>query len=221
MADIEIVDPRIEQYALEHTTPEPPWFATLAEETRTGTRAPGMMVGTLEGRLLAAFVAMLRPRRVLEIGTFTGYSALSMAESLPPDGTIVTCDISEEHLSIARRHIAASPYADRIEIRSGPALDTIGTLPGPFDLVFIDANKTGYQAYFEATLPKLAPEGVIAVDNVLWSGRPLDPAVSDPDTVAIREFNDAVVADDRIEVVVLPVRDGVSLIRHRRAAPAA
>jgi caffeoyl-CoA O-methyltransferase len=157
---------------------------------------------------------------VLEIGTFTGYSALSMAEAMPAGGRIVTCDISEEHLAIARRHITASPYADRIEIRSGPALETIESLPGPFDLVFIDADKPGYQAYYDATLPKLSADGVILVDNVLWSGRPLDPTVTDEDTVAIREFNDRVVADDRVEVVMLTVRDGVSVIRHRRAAPA-
>jgi caffeoyl-CoA O-methyltransferase len=179
-----------------------------------------MMVGTLEGRLLTALVAMLRPRSVLEIGTFTGYSALSMAEALPADGRIVTCDISEEHLAIARRHIAASPYAGVIEIRSGPALETIATLPGPFDLVFIDADKTSYSAYFEATLAKLAPDGVILVDNVLWSGRVLDPAITDPDTAAIKAFNDQVLADDRVEVVMLTVRDGVSLIRHRRAGRA-
>jgi caffeoyl-CoA O-methyltransferase len=217
MTDIEIADSRVEQYAVEHTTPEPPWFATLAEETRNATRAPTMMVGTLEGRLLTALVAMLRPRSVLEIGTFTGYSALSMAEALPADGRIVTCDISEEHLAIARRHIAASPYAEVIEIRSGPALETVATLPGPFDLVFIDADKTSYSAYFEATLAKLAPDGVILVDNVLWSGRVLDPMITDPDTAAIRAFNDQVLADDRVEVVMLTVRDGVSLIRHRRA----
>ena len=220
MTDIEIADPRVEQYAAEHTTPEPPWFAILAEETRNATRAPTMMVGTLEGRLLTALVAMLRPHSVLEIGTFTGYSALSMAEALPPDGRIVTCDISEEHLAIARRHIAASPYAGVIEIRSGPALETIATLPGPFDLVFIDADKTSYSAYFEATLAKLAPEGVILVDNVLWSGRVLDPAITEPDTAAIKAFNDQVLADDRVEVVMLTVRDGVSLIRHRRAGRA-
>jgi len=220
MTDIEIADPRVEQYAVEHTTPEPAWFATLAEETRNATRAPTMMVGTLEGRLLTALVAMLRPRSVLEIGTFTGYSALSMAEALPADGRIVTCDISEEHLAIARRHIAASPYAGVIEIRSGPALETIATLPGPFDLVFIDADKTSYSAYFEATLAKLSPDGVILVDNVLWSGRVLDPAVVDPDTAAIKAFNDQVLADDRVEVVMLTVRDGVSLIRHRRAGRA-
>jgi caffeoyl-CoA O-methyltransferase len=174
-----------------------------------------MMVGTLEGRLLTALVAMIRPRLVLEIGTFTGYSALSMAEALPPDGRIVTCDISEEHVAIAREHIARTPYADRIEILLGPAQQSVEGLQGPFDLVFIDADKGGYLGYYEAVLPKLAPDGVILVDNVLWSGRVVDPAVDDEDTKAIRAFNDHVAADDRVEVVLLTVRDGVSLIRRR------
>jgi caffeoyl-CoA O-methyltransferase len=213
MADI--VDPAVEEYAVEHTSGEPPWFATLAEDTRARTTAPGMMVGTLEGRLLTALVAMLRPRLVLEIGTFTGYSALSMAEALPPDGRIVTCDISEEHVAIAREHIARTPYADRIEILLGPAQQSVEGLQGPFDLVFIDADKGGYLGYYEAVLPKLAPDGVILVDNVLWSGRVVDPAVDDEDTKAIRAFNDHVAADDRVEVVLLTVRDGVSLIRRR------
>ena len=220
MTDIDIIDPRVEQYAQEHTTPEPPWFSVLADETRAGTRAPGMMVGTLEGRLLTALVAMQRPQRVLEIGTFTGYSALSMAEALPPGGRIITCDIDEEHLAIARRHIADSAFASVIDIRSGPALETIGTLPGPFDLVFIDADKPSYLAYYEAILPKLADDGVILVDNVLWSGRLADPTLVDENTAALREFNDRVVADDRVEVVMLTVRDGVSIIRRRRAGRA-
>jgi len=215
-----IVDHELEQYALDHTTPEPPWFAALAEDTRARTSAPNMMVGTLEGRFLRAVVAMLRPRTVLEIGTFTGYSALSMAEALPPGGRIVTCDISEEHVAIAREHLATTPFADRIEIRLGPALETIETLPGPFDLVFIDADKTSYQAYLDATLPKLAPDGVILVDNVLWSGRVLDPDDNSADTEAIRAFNDRLARDDRVEVVMLTVRDGVSLVRRRATAPA-
>jgi caffeoyl-CoA O-methyltransferase len=219
MTDIEIADPRVEQYAVEHTTPEPAWFATLAEDTRSRTTAPGMMVGTLEGRFLTAVVAMLRPKAVLEIGTFTGYSALSMAEALPPDGRIITCDISEEHVTIGRQHIAASPYADRIEIRVGPAIETVATLDGPFDLVFIDADKPGYLGYYEAVLPKLSPDGVILADNVLWSGRLVGPPADDEDesTRALRAFNDHVVADPRVEVVMLTVRDGVSIIRRRRA----
>ena len=215
MTDIDIADPRVEAYAVEHTTAEPEWFATLADETRASTSAPGMMVGTLEGRFLKALVAMLRPEKVLEIGTFTGYSALSMAEALPPNGRIITCDISEEHVAIARKHIDASPYADRIEIRVGPAIETVATLDGPFDLVFIDADKTSYLAYYEAVLPKLTPHGVILADNVLWSGRVLDSQADDENTKAITEFNDRVVADERVEVVMLTVRDGVSLIRRR------
>jgi caffeoyl-CoA O-methyltransferase len=218
MTDIEIAHPLVEAYAVEHTTPEPPRFAELAEQTRARTSAPGMMVGTLEGRLLTAVVAMLRPTTVLEIGTFTGYSSLSMAEALPPGGRIVTCDISEEHVAIARQHIGASPYADRIEFRVGPAIETLATLDGPFDLVFIDADKTGYVGYYEAVLPKLAPHGVILADNVLWSGRILDPDEDDDNTRAIRAFNDHVVADERVEVVVLTVRDGLSIIR-RRSTP--
>ena len=215
MADI--TDPRVEAYAVEHTTPEPAWFADLAADTRARTSAPGMMVGTLEGRFLTAVVAMLRPQRVLEIGTFTGYSSLSMAEALPAGGRIITCDISEEHVAIARQHIAASPFADRIEIRVGPAIETIAALEGEFDLVFIDADKQGYLAYYEAVLPKLAPDGVILADNVLWSGRLVEPATPDEDdsTRALREFNDRVAADERVEVVMLTIRDGVSIIRRR------
>jgi predicted O-methyltransferase YrrM len=219
MTDIEIADPLVEAYAVEHSTPEPPRFAELAEQTRARTSAPGMMVGTLEGRLLTAVVAMLRPTTVLEIGTFTGYSSLSMAEALPPGGRIITCDISEEHVAIAREHIGASPYADRIEIRVGPAIETLATLDGPFDLVFIDADKTGYVDYYDAVLPKLAPHGVILADNVLWSGRVLDPGEDDDNTRAIRAFNDHVVADERVEVVVLTVRDGLSIIRRRSTPP--
>jgi caffeoyl-CoA O-methyltransferase len=158
---------------------------------------------------------MLRPTTVLEIGTFTGYSSLSMAEALMPGGRIITCDISEEHVAIAREHVSASPYADRIEFRVGPAIETLESLSGPFDLVFIDADKTGYVDYYEAVLPKLSPHGVILADNVLWSGRVLDPDEDDDNTRAIRAFNDHVVADQRVEVVVLTVRDGLSIIRRR------
>jgi caffeoyl-CoA O-methyltransferase len=215
MTDIEIADPRVEAYAVAHSTPEPPWFAEIANQTRARTSAPGMMVGTLEGRLLKALVAMLQPTTVLEIGTFTGYSSLSMAEALPPEGRIITCDISEEHVALAREHIGSSPYADLIQIRVGPATETLATLDGPFDLVFIDADKPGYLDYYEAVLPKLSPRGVVLADNVLWSGRVLDDGEDDENTRAIRAFNDHVLADERVEVVMLTVRDGLSLIRRR------
>jgi caffeoyl-CoA O-methyltransferase len=215
MTDIEILDPRVEAYAVAHSTPEPPWFAEIAEQTRARTSAPGMMVGTLEGRLLKALVAVLQPTTVLEIGTFTGYSALSMAEALPPEGRIITCDISEKHVAWAREHIGTSPYADRIEIRVGPATETLATLDGPFDLVFIDADKPSYLDYYEAVLPKLSARGLVLADNVLWSGRVLDDGEDDENTRAIRAFNDHVLADERVEVVMLTVRDGLSLIRRR------
>ncbi len=224
----EIVSSRVEQYAAAHSTPEPPYFEALAADTHRSTSAPGMMVGTLEGRFLTMLVAMLRPQVVLEIGTFTGYSALSMAEALPPGGRVITCDISEEHVAIARRHISQTPLGDLIDVRVGDALDTIETLDGPFDLVFIDANKTGYLAYYEAVLPKLSPHGVIAVDNVLWSGRVLPDAVGvgdcgdlDPDTAALRKFNERVARDERVECVMLTIRDGVTLIRLRPRVPSA
>jgi len=215
MADI--VDPQVERYAAAHSEPEPAALRALAEETRAGTSAPGMMTGHLEGRFLTTLVAMLQARRVLEIGTFTGYSALAMAESLPPGGSIITCDISEEHVAIARRHIAASPYADRIEIRMGPALETVAGLEPPFDLVFIDADKPNYPAYLDAVVPLLSPHGVIAADNVLWSGDVVDGrgGADDENLAGIRAFNDKVAADDRLAAVMVPIRDGVSLIRRR------
>jgi caffeoyl-CoA O-methyltransferase len=210
-----ITDPEIEAYAVAHTTPEPAWFAEVASRTRAASPLAQMMVGTLEGRFLAMVVALVRPRLVLEIGTFTGYSSLSMAEALPADGRIITCDVSEEHAALAREHIALSPHGGRIEVRVGPALDTIGALDGPFDLVFVDADKSNYAAYLDAVLPKLADGGLIAVDNVLWRGQVLDASITDDDTAAIRAFNDRVVRDPSLEVVMLPIRDGVTLIRRR------
>ena len=212
---MEIVDSSVEAYAQAHTSPEPEHLRSVAEFTRTNMAAPGMMVGPLEGRFLQAIVHALQPMTVLEIGTFTGYSSLSMAAALPEGGRIITCELSEEHAAAARAHIEASPHAGRIEVRLGPALETIGALDGPFDLVFIDADKTGYASYYEAVLPKLADRGMILVDNVLWRGQVIDGAVADADTSALRAFNDMVVADDRVDCVMTTVRDGVTMIWRR------
>lgn len=214
-----VVPEDLEAYAVAHSSPEAPGLAALAAETREVSEAHGMMVGVLEGRFLEFLVFMTGARRVLEIGTFTGYSALSMAAALPPDGRIVTCDIDPDTNEVARRHAAASPLGDRIEFRLGPAIETLASLEGPFDLVFIDADKESYLAYYQAVLPKLADRGVIVVDNVLWSGRVLDPSDDSTDTAAIRAFNGAVAADPRVVSVMLTVRDGVTLIR--RAPPVA
>jgi caffeoyl-CoA O-methyltransferase len=213
----QIVDPGVERYAADHTSPELPELRAVAEETGAAfSERAGMLSGHLEGSFLRTLIALTGARRVLEIGTFTGYSALAMASALPAGGTLVTCDISEEHVAVARRHIEASPWRDRIEIRMGDARQTIAALEGPFDVVFIDADKVNYANYYEAVLPKLADDGVIAVDNVLWSGRVLDDSDTSADTEAIRRFNNDVLADERVECVLLTIRDGVTLIRKRR-----
>jgi caffeoyl-CoA O-methyltransferase len=213
----QIVNPDIERYAAEHTTPERRELQAVAQETRERFEGrAGMLTGHLEGAFLRMLVAMTGARRVLEVGTFTGYSAMAMASALPDDGRLVTLDVSEEHVEVARRHIEASPWRDRIEIRMGPAVDTIGTLDGPFDLVFIDADKANYRNYYEAVLPKLSDRGVIAIDNVLWGGAVLDSTDTSADTRAIAELNDALAADDRVDCVLVTIRDGVTLIRRRR-----
>lgn len=209
----DIVDPAIEAYAEAHTTAPPDLLEAVASETRATLNAPGMMVGRIEGRFLELLVFGTGAVSILEIGTFSGYSALAMAAGLVPGGSIVTCEIDPVHAGIARRHIAASPYADRIEVMVGPALDTLASLPGPFDLVFIDADKSGYLAYFEAVLAKLSPRGLIVADNTLWSGRILDPTDTSADTLALRAFNDKVATDPRVVAVQTTVRDGVTMIR--------
>jgi caffeoyl-CoA O-methyltransferase len=209
----DIVDPDLEAYATAHTTAPPDYLEALAAELVVTLQFPNMMVGRLEGRYLEMLTFALSATSVLEIGTFGGYSSLAMAAGLAPGGKIVTCEISAEHAAFARRHIAQSPFADRIEVLEGPAIDTIATLPGPFDLVFIDADKSSYPAYYEAVLPKLAPRGIIAADNTLWSGQVLDPSDTSKDTMALRAFNDLVAADPRVIAVQTTVRDGVTLIR--------
>jgi caffeoyl-CoA O-methyltransferase len=212
----QIVNPDIERYAADHTTAEPPELQAVAAETRERFEArSGMLTGHLEGAFLRSLTALTGARRVLEIGMFTGYSAMAMASALPADGQLITLDISQEHEEVARRHIEASPWRDRIEIRMGPALDTLATLDGPFDLVFIDADKTNYRNYYDACLPKLSKRGTIAIDNVLWGGAVLDSSDTSADTRAIVELNDAIVADDRVECVLLTIRDGINLVRLR------
>jgi caffeoyl-CoA O-methyltransferase len=210
-----VAEPLAERYAAAHSTPPPVELVALQKDTIAQLASPQMLSGPVEGRLLELLVHAVRARLVLELGTFSGFSALSMAAGLPPGGRIVTCEVSPDHADFARRRIRASPHADRIELRVGPALETISTLSGPFDLVFIDADKTGYPDYYEAVLPKLSDHGLIVVDNTLWSGRVIEPAGESEDTRALAGFNDALVADDRVVCVMLTVRDGVTLIRRR------
>jgi caffeoyl-CoA O-methyltransferase len=208
---VEIVDPEIERYAEERTTPPSELLAALAAETRATLAAPQMLTGPIVGRLLELLVHGTGARRVLEIGTFSGYSALSMAAGLPPDGHVDTCEVDPARAEVARRYIAKSPYADRITVHLGPALESIAALAGEFDFVFIDADKPNYANYVEAVLPRLADRGLIAIDNTLYSGQVLDP--QDDNTRAIAALNDRLASDTRITVVHLTVRDGLALIR--------
>jgi caffeoyl-CoA O-methyltransferase len=209
----EVNPPEIDRYCEEHSTAPPGWLERLAAETREHLEFPQMLTGRVEGRFLEMLVWASGARAVLEIGTYSGYSALSMAAALPDGGRIVSCEVSEKHAEFARRHIEAAGYADRIEVRLGPALETIAELDGPFDLVFVDADKTGYSAYVDAVLPKLAPRGLIVIDNTLWSGQVLDPDPDDESGTALAALNDRLAADERLVVVQLPVRDGVTLVR--------
>jgi caffeoyl-CoA O-methyltransferase len=208
-----IVPEDIDAYAEAHTTPPPELMAELAAETKATLSSPGMLTGTVEGRFLEQLVFALRARRVLELGTYSGYSSLSMAAALPEGGHIDTCEVDEAHAEVAQRYIDRSPYADRITIHLGPALETIERLGGEWEFVFIDADKENYANYYEALLPRLAPSGLMAIDNTLWSGRVLDDADDSEATRAIRDLNDRIAADDRVIAVQLTVRDGVTLVR--------
>jgi caffeoyl-CoA O-methyltransferase len=210
-----IVREEIDDYAAAHTTPPPAHLSELAEETRATLQSPQMLTGTIEGRFLELLVYGLQARRVLELGTYSGYSSLSMAAGLPEGGHIDTCEFDEKHAEVARRHVAASPYADRITVHLGPALETIEQLEGNFDFVFIDADKVNYLNYYEALIPRLAGNGLMALDNTLWSGRVLDESDDSNETKAIRELNDRLAADDRVIVAQLTVRDGVTLVRRK------
>jgi caffeoyl-CoA O-methyltransferase len=208
-----IVPDEIGRYAEEHTTQHPELLQRLAEETTATLDRPQMLTGTIEGRFLEFIVFMTDARRILELGTFSGYSAISMAAALPAGGRIDTCEVEEEHAAVARRYVEEAGYTDRITIHLGPALETIERLEGDFDFVFIDADKENYLNYYEAVLPRLSERGLIAADNTLWSGRVVDESEQDEATEAIRAFNDHVRDDSRVVAVMLSVRDGVTLIR--------
>jgi caffeoyl-CoA O-methyltransferase len=212
---VDFVDEAVEAYAEAHTTQPTDLQRRLAEETRSTLQSPQMLTGTIEGRFLELLVHGLQARRVLEIGTYSGYGTLSMATGLPDGGRIDSCEIEEKHAAVARRYLEEAGFADRVQVHVGPATETIERLEGEFDFVFIDADKVNYLNYYEAVLPRLSPTGLIAADNTLWSGRVVEDG-GDESTRAIKEFNDRVAADERVTCVVLTVRDGVTLIRPNR-----
>jgi caffeoyl-CoA O-methyltransferase len=209
----QLIPSEIEAYAEAHSIPESSVCRALREETYRTMEYSRMLVGPLEGAFLKMMTQVVGAKRVLEIGTFTGYSALCFAEALPKDGTVVTCDIDEKAAAVARRYIAQAPFGRKIDIRMGPALETMRTLSGPFDLIFIDADKTNYLNYYRRSLDLLAPSGVILIDNVLWSGEVLKQPPPDESTAAIQELNRTISADPRVIAVLVTIRDGILVVR--------
>jgi predicted O-methyltransferase YrrM len=201
----------IEDYAERCSKPLSALHDQLWVETYAKTHSPAMMVGPLEGQFLKMLATMTGARRILEIGMFTGYSTLAWAEALPKDGRVVTCEVNPETTEIAKRYFAESPHGNKIEIKLGPALESLRTIWGPFDLCFIDADKENYDAYYERSLELVRPRGLIILDNMLRGGRVLDP--NDPGTKAIDALNQRIRNDPRVENVLLPVRDGIMLVQ--------
>ena len=210
-----LVSADIDAYAQAHSMPESDLCRALREETQRRMESPQMIVGPLEGAFLKMMTQLVRATSVLEIGMFTGYSALCFAEALPMDGTVLTCEVDEESAALARQYFARSPIGKKIEVRMGPALDTMRLLKGPFDLIFIDADKINYVNYYRRALDLLSPQGVILIDNVLWDGDVLKQPAPDEKTAAIQELNRVVANDPSVAAVLITIRDGVLVVRRK------
>ena len=205
----------LEAYASSVTSPEPEILRRLREEAYRTRQIPQQIAGHLQGRLLAFLTRVSGARRVLEIGTFVGYSALCFAEALPPNGRVITLDEDPTIRPIATRYFTQVPYGRKITLKIGKALSLLRDIPGPFDLVYIDADKVNYSRYYDAVFDKVSPQGLILADNLLWGGAVLDKKSRDADTKALRAFARRCQADPRVEVVLLTVRDGLLIIRKR------
>jgi caffeoyl-CoA O-methyltransferase len=203
-----------DQYAENATTPVDPVLAEIDASTHATQTAPQMLTGPLAGRFLELLVFATNARRVLEIGTYTGYSALSMAQALPDGGQLITCELDADRAAFARAGLDKSPHGSKVDIRVGPALETIAGLQGPFDLAFIDADKTGYAAYVDAVLPLLAPRGLIVLDNMFYGGDVMEPGGNES-AVALRDLSARLVADSSLVTVLLPIRDGMTVLRRK------
>jgi caffeoyl-CoA O-methyltransferase len=212
-----LLPPDIALYIAERTAPPDDVLAALQERTRSLGRAAGMQIGADQGALLTLLTRLVGASRAVEVGTFTGYSSICIARGLAPGGRLLCCDVSEEYTALARAAWADAGLTDVIDLRIAPAIETLRALPADpvIDIVFIDADKGGYAAYFDELLPRVRPNGLLLVDNTLWSGRVVDDDATDGDTTAIKAFNDKVAADDRVESYLLPVGDGVTLIRKK------
>jgi caffeoyl-CoA O-methyltransferase len=209
--------PALYQYLLDHNPAEDEVLRALAAETLEVGPLAIMQVAREQGLLLTMLTRLVGARRAVEIGTFTGYSSICIARGLADGGRLLACDVSEEWTAIARKYWARAGLQDRIELRIAPAVETLAALPDTpeIDLAFIDADKTSYRAYYDALLPRLRPNGLIVFDNVLWMGAVANPAAQDESTVAIRALNDFLLTDERVDVVMLPVADGITLVRKR------
>jgi caffeoyl-CoA O-methyltransferase len=209
-----IIPEAIDKYVEEHSSPVSELLSKLEKETVEQTDCPQMLCGRVEGMLLQILIKISGAKKIVEIGTFTGYSALIMAEGLPDDGELITCEVSSKNAEIARRYFEMSPFGDKIRLELRPAINTLRTIDdGSVDFVFIDADKISYALYYEESLRILKPGGLIAADNTLWSGRALDPEDSESQSIAL--FNTTVKKDNRVEKVMLTVRDGIYLIRKK------
>jgi caffeoyl-CoA O-methyltransferase len=215
-SQIAFLNPAVDRYLTAHSTPPTDLEQRLIDQTQGLPRA-GMQIGAPQARFMTMLTRALQPRLAIEIGTFTGYSTLAVAKALPPGGRLIACDVSEEWTSIGKAYWAEAGVDDRIELRIGPAAATVDSLPPdpPVDLAFIDADKPGYVGYFEQLVPRLSERGVILVDNVLWDGQVADEADQSENTRALRAFNAHVLADQRVDVALLPVGDGLSMITLR------
>lgn len=209
------LDPEIEQYAEAHTTPENSLLAQITRDTYLEVLQPRMLSGHLQGRILSMLSKMIRPNAILEIGTYTGYSALCLAEGLSAHGTLLTIDKNIELYDRANAYFSESAFAPKIQMLKGNALTIVPDLKQKWDLIFIDADKENYQKYYDLTLPNLNKGGFIIADNVLWSGKVIDANENDVDTIALRSFNTALIEDNRVEVLMLPVRDGLTVVRKK------
>ncbi len=215
----EFLDDALDAYIQAHSTGPDEVQRDLIEATAALGDASIMQISSAQGALMTMLTTLLEPRFAVEVGTFTGYSALAVAKALPPGGRLLCCDISEEWTAIAREHWKRAGVSDRIDLRIAPALDTLRSLPEEpaVDLAFIDADKASYIAYYEELVRRLSSRGVILVDNTLWDGHVADPGRTDTTTEQLRAFNAHVVADERMRVALLPVGDGLSMISRRRA----
>jgi predicted O-methyltransferase YrrM len=210
---MEFIDSNLDKYAVEHTSLENDLLKKIQRETHLNVLQPRMLSGPFQGRFLSLISSLVQPNKILEIGTYTGYSALCLAEGLSKSGTLITIDINDELEARVKGYFQESSFADQLTLKIGPALSIIPQLGYDFDLVFIDADKKNYINYYKEIFPKVKVGGLIIADNVLWSGKVVDPNAQDPDTQLLRDFNLMIQEDARVSNILLPIRDGLMLVR--------